>query len=142
MAQAAPVSPIDDVFGAVGEETEEAPPDGPAEVCLYIRKLLTLPNDYGHEILKGSGAPFDITPDTNTLCQRMANEVHKDVLPGYRHATSTESIKDEFGLRTSATTAPGLLKIMFLAIACREMRIQRRPLGLDTAQGQKPKPRR
>ena len=42
----APVSPIDDVFGALGlnlgEEMEEVPPDVPSEVCLYIRKLLTL----------------------------------------------------------------------------------------------------
>ena len=51
-AQVAPVSPMDNVFGALGGEMDEAPPDLPAEVCLYIRKLLTLAND--HEILKGA----------------------------------------------------------------------------------------
>ena len=43
---------------------DEAPPDIPEEVCLYIRKLLTLAND--HEILKG--ASFNVTPDVNALC--------------------------------------------------------------------------
>ena len=137
MVQAAAVSPIDDVFGALGEALEEAPPDVPAEVCLYIWKLLTLAND--HKMLKG--ASFDVTPDTNALCQRIANEVHKDVLPCDSHATAMEAIKDKFGLSTSATTTPGLLKIMFADIACRKIRMQRRLLGLGTARGQKPKPK-
>ena len=64
-------SPIDDVFGALGEDMDEAVPDVQAEVCLYIRKLLTLAND--HEMIKG--VTFDVTPETNVLCQRMANEV-------------------------------------------------------------------
>ena len=135
MAQAAPVSPIDGTSGALGEEAEEAPPDVPAGVCRYIPKLLALAND--DEIMKG--APFNTTPDTSALCQRMANEAHKDVLPGDGHATAMEAIKGEFGLRTSATTTPGLLKIMFAAIACRKIRMQRRLIGLGTAQGQKPK---
>ena len=48
---------------------DEATPDVPSEVCLYIRKLLTLAND--HENLKG--ASFDVPPDTNALCQRNNN---------------------------------------------------------------------
>ena len=63
MAHTAADSPIDDAFGALGEE--EAPPDVPAEVCLYIQKLLTLAND--HEILKG--ASFNVASYTNELCQ-------------------------------------------------------------------------
>ena len=66
----------------------------------------------------------------------MANEVHKDVLPGDSHVTATESIKDEFSLKTSTTTAPGLLKVMFLAIASLNVRVQRRLLGLGTAPAQ------
>ena len=68
---------------------EEAPPGVPAEVCLYIRDLLTFAND--HEILKG--ASFSLTPNTNVLCQRMANEVHRVVLPGDGHVTAMEAIK-------------------------------------------------
>ena len=119
MAQAAPVSPIDDIVGALGEETEKAPPDVPVEVCLYILKLLTLAND--HEILKG--ASFNVSPDTDALCQRIANEVHRVVLPRDSHVTAMEAIQDEFGLSTSATTTPGLLKIRFAAIACRKVRM-------------------
>ena len=107
---------------------DEAISDVPLEVCPYVRKLLTLAND--HEILKG--ASFDIPPDTNALCQRMANEVHQDVLPGDSHATTMESFKDKFGLRTSATTTPGLLKAMSVAMASRKIRVQRRLLGLST----------
>ena len=110
-------SPIDDVFGALGREMDEA--NLPSNVCLYIRKLLTLAND--HEMLKG--ASFDVPPDTNALCQRMANEVHRDVLPGDSHVTAMEPFKDEFGLWTSATTTPGLLKVTFVAMASQKIRV-------------------
>ena len=134
MAQAAPESPIDDVFGALanGNDDVEAPPDVPAEVAKYIRELLTIANET--KILKG--ATFTVAPNINAICQRMANEVHRDVLPGDSHVTAMESIKDEFGLRTSATTTPGLLKVMFLAMASRSVRVQRRLLGLGTAPAQ------
>jgi hypothetical protein len=105
---------------------DEAVPDVQAEVCLYIRKLLTLAND--HEMIKG--VTFNVPPDTNALCQRMSNEVHRDVLPGDSHVAATESLKDEFGLKTSATTTPGLLKVMFVSMASRKIRVQRRLLGL------------
>ena len=133
MAHKAVDSPIDDVFGALGGEMDEAIPDVPSEVCLYIQKLLTLAND--HEILKG--ASFDVPPDTNALCQRMANEVHRDVLPGDSHVTAMESFKDEIGLKTSATTTPGLLKVMFVAMASRKIRVQRRLRGIGTTPIQK-----
>ena len=86
-------------------------------------------------------ATFTVTPDINAICQRMANEVHRDVLPGDSHVTAMESIKDEFGLRTSATTTPGLLKVMFLATASRSVRVQRRLLGLGTVPQQRPRKR-
>ena len=79
---------------------------------IYLRKLLTIANETN--ILKG--APFIVEPKINAICQRMANEVHQDVLPGDSHVAAMESIKDEFGLKTSAPTTPGLLKVMFLAI--------------------------
>ena len=72
----------------------------------------------------------------------MANEVHKDVLPGDSHVTAMESIKDEFGLETSATTAPGLLKVMFLAMASRSVRVQQRFLGLGTDPAQQKRRKR
>ena len=60
----------------------------------------------------------------------MANEVHRDVLPGDSHVTAMEPFKGEFGLKTSATTALGLLKVMSVAMASRKIRVQRRLLGL------------
>ena len=116
---------------------DEAIPDVPSEVCLYIRKLLTLAN--GHEILKG--ASFDVPPDTNALFQRIANEVHRDVhvLPGDSHGTAMEPFRGECDLRASTATAPGLLKVMFVnvAMASRKTRVQRRPLGLGPAPSQR-----
>ena len=84
---------------------DEETPDAPAEVAQYIRKRLTIANGTG--ILKG--ASFLIHPNSNTLWQRMANEVHRDVLPGDSHVTAMEAIEDEFGLKTTATTNPGLV---------------------------------
>ena len=70
-------------------------------------------------------------------------EVHKDdiVLPGDSHVTAMESIKDDFGLKTSATTTPVLLKVTLAAIASQHVRVQRRLLGLGTAPAQQ-KPRK
>ena len=122
-----------------GDEDVEVPLDVPAKVAQYVRKLLTVANET--KILKG--ASFVVEPNINAICQRMANEVHKDVLPGDSHVTAMESIKDEFGLKTSATTTPGLLKVVFAAIASRNVRVQRRLLGLGTAPAQqKPRKRR
>ena len=84
------------------------------------------------------GVTFDVTPETNALCQRMANEVHRDVLPGDSHVAAMGPLKGEFGLRTSATTAPGLLTVMFVAMANRKIRVQLRLLGL----GAQPPPQR
>ena len=78
MAHAAPESPIDDALGALatGDEDVEVPPDVPAEVAEYIPKLITIANE--PKILKG--ASFKVEPNINAiiLCQRMANEVHRD----------------------------------------------------------------
>ena len=59
----------------------------PAEFAQYIRKLLTIET----KILKG--ATFVLEPSVNAICQRIANEVYTDVLPGDSHVTAMESIK-------------------------------------------------
>ena len=111
----------------------------PAAFAQYIRKLPTIANET--KILKN--APFIVEPNINAICQKMTNEVHKDVLPGDSHdiVTAIESIKDEFGVKTSAATAPGLLKVMLLAMTSRNVRVKRRLLGLGTALVQQ-KPRK
>ena len=122
----------------MGEEEDEELPNVPAEVTQYIQKLLTIAN----ETAMFKGATFVLHPNINALCQRTANEVHRDVLPGDSHVTAMGAIKDEFGLETSATTAPGLLKVsMLTAVACQKVRMQRRLLGNGTVQAQK-KPRK
>ena len=121
MARAAPESPIGDVFGALanGDEDVEAPPDVPAaaEVAKYIRELLTIANET--KILQS--ATSAVEPNVSAVCQRMANEVHSDVLPGDSHVTAMESIKGGFGLKASATMTTGLLSVVFLAMASRSV---------------------
>ena len=90
MTRAAPESPNDDVFGllANGDEDVDAPSDVPAEVAKYIRELLTIANET--KLLKS--ASVIVEPTINAICQRMANEVHKDVLPGDSHVTAMHGI--------------------------------------------------
>ena len=73
--------------------------------------------------------------------QRGAQKLHRDVLPGDSHVTAMDSIKGEFDLKASATTTPGLLRAMSAATAYRNVRVQRRPLGLGIAPAQQ-KPRK
>ena len=115
-----------------GDEDEPAPPNVPVEVMKYIRELLTTANET--KILKS--ATFVVEPNINAICQKMAHEVHRNVLPGDSHVTAMESITDEFGLKTSDTTTTGLLKVVFLAMASRSVRVQRRLLRLGTAPAQ------
>ena len=41
---------------------------------------------------------------------KLANLVHRQVLRDERHVVNLESLKDEFGIGTTAATTPGLLK--------------------------------
>ena len=138
MARAAPESPIGDAFGALatGDEDKEMPAI-PAEAAQDIRKLRAIANET--KILKG--ASFVVQPNASELCQRTANEAHKDPLPADSHVTSMEPIKGEFGLKAGATTAPGLLEAMTTAIACRSVRAQGRLPGLGTTPASRPRVR-
>ena len=140
MARSAPESPIEDVFGALanGDDHVEAPADVPAEVTKYIRELLTIAN----ETRNLKSVTFTVDPHINAICERIANGVHNDdivhVLPSESHVTAMEYIKGKFGLKTSATTTPAspVLKTAFLAMASRDVRVQRRLLMPGTAPAQ------
>ena len=136
MAQPAAVTPIVDSSGALGEETGEAPPDVPAAVCLYIRKLPDRAN--GHGIWQG--APSHLIPICQCPLPANGQRGARRCAAGDtdRHVMPIEASKGEFSLRASATTAPGLLKMTLAAIGCRKIR---RRLGLGTALGQNPKPK-
>ena len=45
---------------------------------------------------------------------KLANLVHRQVLSDERHVADLESLKDEFGIGTTAATTPGLLKAIIL----------------------------
>ena len=45
---------------------------------------------------------------------KLANLVHRQVLSDDRHMANLESLKDEFGIGTTAATTPGPLKALIL----------------------------
>jgi len=69
--------------------------------------MITLPDNGCKDPITAARTTQQLHRPGNT----QANEVHKDMLPGDSHVTAMESIKDEFGLKASATTTPGLLKV-------------------------------
>ena len=62
---------------------------------------------------------------------RLSNCVHQEVLYDETHVACLESLKDEFGLLTSATTAPGLIKCFLNALYVREVDVIPLQLGLE-----------
>ena len=60
---------------------------------------------------------------------KLANLVHRQVLSDERHVANLESLKDEFGIGTTAATAPGLLKASFNALYVRAVVVVPQQLG-------------
>ena len=67
--------------------------------------------------------------------------MHEDVVAGGGHVAAVGSTKGAFGLKASAATAPGPLRVMPAATAGRNARARRRLLRLGTAPAQQ-KPRK
>ena len=61
----------------------------------------------------------------------MADAVHALVLPGDRHGTAMEALKDKFGLKPGAAVTPGLLKVTFSAVASRKIRMHAKTNALS-----------
>ena len=120
---------------------DEATPDVPAEICLYIRKLPTLAND--HEILKGASRLVRIAPRCQCTLpeddQRGTQRCTARRQPCHCHGGHQGRVRFEDECHDEPWSTGGILKVMLAAIACRKIRIQRRLLGLGTAHGQKKK---
>ena len=61
---------------------------------------------------------------------KLANLVHRQVLSDERHVANLESLKDEFGIGTTAATTPGLLKAFLNVLYVREVVVIPQELGV------------
>ena len=71
----------------------------------------------------GSIRPWSRLPQECTEITKLANLVHKQVLSDERHVANLESLKDEFGIGTTAATTPGLLKAFMNVLYVREVAV-------------------
>ena len=61
---------------------------------------------------------------------KLANLVHRQVLRDERHVVNLESLKDEFGIGTTAATTPGLLKAFLNVLYVRAVDVVPQQLGV------------
>ena len=62
--------------------------------------------------------------------EKLANLVHRQVLGDERHVANLESLKDEFGIGTTAATTPELLKAFLNAWYVRTVDVVPEQLGV------------
>ena len=86
----------------------------------YLRKRLTTANS--KEVLHGTRLNASMGPIASGIT-KLANLVHKQVLCDERHVANLESLKDEFGIGTTAATSPGLLKAFMNVLYVREVAV-------------------
>ena len=61
---------------------------------------------------------------------KLANLVHRQVLSDERHVANLESLKDEFGIGTTAATTPGLLKAFLNVLYVRAVDVVPEQIGV------------
>ena len=111
------------ILRAVREDSEETP----SAVLEYLRGRLREANT--KEALRAT--KLQAPPGAHaSAITKLSNRVHKEVLYDESHVACLESLKDEFGLLTSATTAPGLLKCFLNAMYVRKVDVIPVQLGL------------
>ena len=112
-----------------GRDTPTATEGTPSAVLEYLRERLRAANT--KEPLRATKlmAPSGIHASAIT---RLSNRIHKEVLNDKSHVACLEYLKDEFGLLTSATTLPGLLKCFLKALYyVRQVDVLPMQLGLE-----------
>ena len=100
-------------FASLGGDEHPTPEGTPSAVLEYLRGRPR--DDNTKEALRATKlcAPSGAHASAIT---KLSNRAHKEVLDDESHVACLESLKDEFGLLTSATTAPGLLKFFLNAL--------------------------
>ena len=110
----------------------EAPPDPsrvdlPLKALEYLRERLTTANS--KETLHGTRLNAPMGPIASGIT-KLANLIHRQVLSDERHVANLESLKDEFGIGTTAATTPGLLKAFLNVLYVRAVDVVPNELGV------------
>ena len=110
----------------------DAPPDTnkedlPLKALEYLRERLTTANS--KEILHGTRLNALMGPNASGIT-KLANLVHRQVLSDERHVANLESLKDEFGIGTTAATTPGLLKAFLNVLYVRAVDVVPEDIGV------------
>ena len=99
-----------------------ATPEGPPSAVLdYLRGRIRDANT--KEALRATKlwAPSGVHASANaSATTKLSNRIHSEVLKDESHVACLESLKDKFGLLTSAITTPGLLKCFLNALYVRK----------------------
>ena len=96
-----------------GGDIANVPKGTPSAVLEYLRGRLRDANT--KEALRATKLPAPSGAHASAIT-KLSNRVHTEVLYDEIHVACLESLKDEFDLLTSATTAPGLLKCFLNAL--------------------------
>ena len=98
--------------------------DVPVAAMQYLRERLSTANL--KEPLRATrlSAPSGIISSAIT---KLSNQIHEQILFEEQHVSNLGSLKDEFGLLTSATTTPGLLKAMLNVLYVRSVDVHAIP---------------
>ena len=94
-------------FASLGGDENPTPEETFAAVLEYLRGRLREANT--KEALRATKLQAPSGAHASAIT-KLSNRVHKEVPYDESHVACLESLKGEFGLLTSATTAPGLLK--------------------------------
>ena len=114
-------------FASLGGDENPTPEETPSAVLEYLRGRLREANT--KEALRATKLQAPSGAHASAIT-KLSNRVHKEVLYDESHVACLESLKDEFGLLTSATTAPGLLKCFLNALYVRKVDVIPVQLGL------------
>ena len=112
-----------------GDDIANAPEGTPSAVLEYLRGGLRDANTKAALRATKLQAPSGAHASAITN-SKLSDRVHKEVLYDESYVACLESLKDEFDLLTSATTAPGLLQCFLNALYVRKVDVIPMHLGL------------
>ena len=93
----------------------------------HLRERLTTANS--KDVLHGTKRSAPMGPIASGITKH-ANLVHRQVLSDERHVANLESLKDEFGIGTTAATTPGLLQAFLNVLYVRAVDVIPQNLGV------------
>ena len=101
----------------------------PLTTLQYLRTQLTSANN------KERFHETKLNAPNGPICSgitKLSNLIHRQILSDEMHVSNLESLKDEFGISTTAATTPGLLKAILNCLYPTDRCYSTRPWGRPT----------